>query len=441
LVQGVAAGVAATSHAQTVSGDDPQLTNARTPTVHGATHVAGDLVPLATTTAPGLMRQVSGNTTDFIDGTNNSQALQPVIWSVRLRSFNAVGNSTFEVDQRNIGAALTNPASGTFIQDRWSIVRSALTGAVNAALQNAPSSPIVIPGTNFGITQNFQRFTVGTAQASLASGDYFTFSQSLEGPRWRELALDVHSISLLVRSSVAGLTFTVRLTDATASHSLVKLCTIPSAATWTLVTLPNLPVWAGTYSAVPGAAVYSLSVCLACGSTYSAPANNAWQTGNVIGVNGMSNFLATVGATFDIAFVQHEPGSLCTTPIDCPFTQNYDDCQRYFQKSYDYKTAIGASGTLPGYISGTLPTGNTAYIIALPAFPKAMAKEPSLAPYNSSSGAANSVFNSTLGAACAVVAVAVSEKCISYINIGAPSSGTAAPGQWMNLHYTADTGW
>ena len=48
LVQGTAIGVAATTHAQTVSGDDPQLTNSRTPTAHQSTHNGGsDPIPLA----------------------------------------------------------------------------------------------------------------------------------------------------------------------------------------------------------------------------------------------------------------------------------------------------------------------------------------------------------------------------------------------------------
>ena len=56
LVQGVAAGVAATTHAQTVSGDDPQLTNTRTPTAHAASHTTGaDLLPYVTASARGVM--------------------------------------------------------------------------------------------------------------------------------------------------------------------------------------------------------------------------------------------------------------------------------------------------------------------------------------------------------------------------------------------------
>jgi len=84
LVQGVASGVAATTHAQTVSGDDPQLTNARTPTAHAATHKSGgsDLIALdtlgattdittlnASSSAHGLLPKLSGTATSYLDGT------------------------------------------------------------------------------------------------------------------------------------------------------------------------------------------------------------------------------------------------------------------------------------------------------------------------------------------------------------------------------------
>jgi len=467
LVQGTAAGVAATTHAQTVSGDDPQLTNARTPTAHQASHVTGSdqisdvtlsthglcvppdgttiqitggkLVataaapPLADTTQNGLLRKVSGNTTDFIDGTNNSQALQPVIWSVRLRSFNAIGNPTFEVDQRNVGTALTNPANGTFIQDRYAIFKSAsLTGTVNTALQSVPSSPIVIPGTNFGITQNYQRFTVGTVQASLAAGDFWGMTQNLEGPRWRELSMDVHSVSVLVRSSIAGLTFALRLRDSGVHNSLVKLCTIPSANTWTLVTLPNLPVWVGTYSAAQGQIAYLLDIFLACGSTYLAAASAAWQSGDVRGVTGMSNFLATAGATFDLAFIQHEPGG-CTTLIDCPLMQNQSECLRYYQKTYAQSTKAGTATTVGCAIYTWFAAYNPGAYLPFKAI---MAKSPTLTAYNPLNGAVNSVADNS-GNAYSVTGYTASDSSSG----GFTTSTQPAGNTLAYVHYLADTGW
>src|SRR6201988_2244274 len=76
LVQGTAAGVAATTHVQTVSGDDPPLTNARTPTAHRFSHVTGaDQIPLASVSTKGLLAQLSGNATDYLGGDNACHAL------------------------------------------------------------------------------------------------------------------------------------------------------------------------------------------------------------------------------------------------------------------------------------------------------------------------------------------------------------------------------
>ena len=66
----------------------------------------GAVAPLADTTQDGLLRKVSGLTTDFVDGTNHCQDLGSGIKLVMPRLFNSIGNPTFEVDQRNIGNAV-----------------------------------------------------------------------------------------------------------------------------------------------------------------------------------------------------------------------------------------------------------------------------------------------------------------------------------------------
>jgi hypothetical protein len=382
----------------------------------------------------GTYARITGS--QLISSVSAQVDVTPQIYSVRLRSFNALQNSTFEVDQRTVGAALTNPAAGTFLQDRWQIGKSALTGTVNTALQDASTAPIVIPGTNFGITAKFQRFTVGTAQASLAAGDYYFLQQSIEGPRWRELASDVHSLSLLVRSSVAGLKFSVSLQDSPVVHSLVSQSTISASNTWTLIPLPNLPVWSGNFNAAPGQVGYLFRIVLAAGTTYTAAANNAWQTANVLGVTGMSNFLATAGATLDLAWIGHEPGALCTTPQDLPFQQNYDDCLRYFQKSYSYgQIAGGAVGG--GAINIYAPVFGQPYSPIR--FPKMMAKSPTMTFYSPVTGASGNIRNYSSTVDVATTGVTnPSDGGFAGPTIATVSSTATVNYAW---HYTADTGW
>jgi hypothetical protein len=371
-------------------------------------------------------------------------SMGPQITAVRLRSFNAIGNPTFEVAQRNVRGTLVNPAQGTLIEDRWACGN---LGSLNPSFGSPQTaltagSGVVVPGVsgNFIITTAFVRITVGTQKVSLAAGDGNYLFQTVEGPRFRELMSDVHSCQLLVRSSVANLKFGLSIRDAGNTRSLTKLCQLGAANTITSIQLPNLPVFpsAGNFTAAVGSASYTLSIVTAAGSTFASPANDTFQTGNFLGALGQDNFMANaVGSTFEVFFVQHEPGATATTPIDCPFTQNYDDCQRYFAKSYDYDTAIGSASAQPGML-GLIPSSTT-LVEGGVRYPRAMAKIPTLTGYNPITGAANSLRHSN-GTDYAIS---------SFNNIGkggfeAITTATMAAlalGQIARIHYTADTGW
>ena len=394
-------------------------------------------LPPADSTQPGLLNQLSGNTSDFVDGTNTCQPIAPVIWSARLRSYNAIGNPTFEIDQRNVGAALLN-VSTQFSQDRWQVLRSGTMGinTQQAGLGFAVGQGVSVPGTNFVISQNCLRISVNTAQASMGAGDYLILQQQVEGIYWRELMNDVHSLQLLVRPSVAGLRFGVALNDpGTTLRSLTKLSPALSANVWTLVQFPNLPVWpsGGNFTSAFGNSSYFLRIMLACGSSNMSPANDVWQNANVLGAPGMSNFAATLNATFDIAFVQHEPGPLCSTLIDKPFSQNYDECLRYYAKSYGYTVAPGATG-YPAAATFFAPATTNANGPVI--WPKRMAKAPTVAIYSPNSGAANTVYN--VGSATNVaVTGTLYISDVGFLQIG----GTFVTANQYLGQWTADTGW
>ena len=416
--------------------------------------VPGAVVPSGSQASPAGPQGIQGPTAVSTDAGNlavlGSDNLVSVptssITAVRLRSFNAMGNPTFECDQVNVGGAI----AGGKVCDRW-YVNKAGTMAVTTSRGTAVwTSPIVVPGTNFVISNNYLNVTLSTAQASLGATDNLNIYQQIEGPLFRELSFDVHSISLLVRSTVSNLKFGINLRDSTTSRSLTKLCTIPSANTWTLVPLPNLPTWpgAGTFGITAGTLAYYLTITLACGSTYVTPANDTWQTGNFFGAIGQDNFAGkAVNSTFDLAFVQHEPGPLCTTPIDCPFTQNYDDCLRYFSKSYDYDVKPGTASQnsyatffWPYNISGTF----TAY--GGRPFPKPMAKLPAMTAYHNTSGAANSAFEyycpTTYGVTVTGASTTVNSMIATKNGVQAITSSGTSPGPiTLFAEWTADTGW
>jgi hypothetical protein len=398
------------------------------------------LPPLASPTQNGAMRQVSGNTTDFVDGTNSCQnlasAIQPTIGLARLRAFNSLGNPNMEVDQRNAdGYSAVNTASA-FPLDRWQFQRGGGTTMAVNLQQNTASPLVVVPGSNFAITRKFLRVTLTSAQASLAANDYLQVVQTMEGPQLRELINDVHSVSLLVRGP-ANLSFALNLRDSNATHSFCALCTLgPVANTWTLFTLPNLPWTAsGSFPLTPGNAGYVLGICLACGTSLTASANNTWLNGNFIGAIGMSNFAAQpANTTFDIAFVQHEPGPICTTLIDKPFSQNLDESLRYYQKTYSYGTPIGAANG-NGAISFVYFSGWSASWVTA-RFKKVMAIPPTVTGFHPGTGAANSAQGNT-GAFTITSIGQIGDAGFSTFAITPATSGS----DQISLHYTADTHW
>lgn len=311
-------------------------------------------------------------------------AIESQIWNVRMRSFNAVGNPHFTVDQRNIGATLTNPASLTWAMDRWKYAKG--VGNTFAVTLAKTAGPVLIPGTNFNVSSSFLRVTLTTQQATMAASDYLTLCQVVEGPNFRPLQSDVHSIGALVRSSVAPLTIGFALYDWMGTYSLTVSATISVANQWTLVKMPNLPFWAGSnFSSAVGNPGYYISLALASGSTYiTAP--NVWTSGIFYAPTGISNFAAqAVNSTFDIAFVQHEPGPVCSGLINKSFLDNYDECLRYFQKTYDYDVAVGAASYVGANV--LMPQG-AALSLGPSRFVKPMAKIPIMTSYNP--GVANS---------------------------------------------------
>ena len=414
----------------------------KTPTSLTLFNPTGSSYPLASASNNGLMKQVSGNTTDFIDGTNNSQPLQPVIWSARLRSFNAIGNPNFECNQRVYPsyAAPIPVTTGSITVDRWVVAKNGLSTGAASCGQGIYGSGIQIPGTSYSISWASLLLTLTAQQASLVTGDLLWFSQKVESIMLRELISDVHSISILARSSVANLKFGIAIRDGAGAptRSLTKLCSLGAANTWTLIQLPNLPLWssAAYWPIGNGAVGYELSITLASGPTFMSPANDTWQTGNLLGAVGQSNFAANpVNSTFELAFVQHEPGSVCTTLMDKPFSQNLDECLRYYQKTYSYGDAPGAIITsgIRGFIAPGIQ--NQAYGTA--SFHKTMAKVPTINFWNHSTGVINTVMDQ--GGTNHTGAGVLGAGDAGFY--GLVFSGPVANAQAVFAHYTADTGW
>jgi len=214
-----------------------------------------------------------------------------------------------------------------------------------------------------------------------------------------------------------------------------------------LLTIPNIPAFpSGNFTALPSGVGYQLMLCIACGTTYQAPSTGSWLSGNYLGAAGMTNGLAA-GNNLYFAFVQHEPGSQCTTLIDKPFNQNYDECLRYYQKSAPYGSAPGSvtNSFAKAYSLGTF-SASTFSLYANHPFVKPLAKTPTVTVWNGNTGTINQVqlwyassgtvpntsFNQ------GVTGVNATDKEITSINCTSGTSTSLATGLF---EWAADTGW
>jgi hypothetical protein len=362
----------------------------------------------------------------------------PIITSVRMRSFNAIGNPNFECNQRSTGQTVTATPAGTWPLDRWYILKNGMSTGAATGVQNAYGSGIQLPGTSFPITWASFLTTLTAQQTTLAATDILWLQHNVESIALRELISDAHSVSILARSSVAGLKFGLAIRDGNAapSRSLTKLCSLGAANTWTVIQLPNLPVWPGgiTWPIGYGALAYMLSVTLASGSTYMSPANDTWQNGNFVGALGQSNFAAQpVNSTFELAFVQHEPGAICTQLIDKPFSQNLDECLRYYSRSYPYGNIAGTA-TFNGATSFIAANASGANGPAI--WPKRMAKTPiAVGVYNPQTGTQNACYNASTGVQIAVTNIAYPSE-VGFLQL----QGTFVTGTQYLVQWSADTG-
>jgi hypothetical protein len=389
--------------------------------------------PLASSSASGLLLKTSGLTTDFLDGSNHYQdvatVLRPVIWNYRSRSFNAIGNANFEIDQR---FCYTTSNLVAFPMDRWNYQQSG-TMSVDATCRNA--SVITPPNSLYNISAGGLSLTLRTQLTTLGAGQYMQVVQYIEGPNWRELAGNVHSISVLIYSSFGPINFTVGLRDPANARALVNLCALP-AATWTLVKVPNLPVWdsGGNWSPLSGVAGYQLLLCFGCGSTYTNSTTGSWVTGNYIAAAGTTNWLASpVNSQIVIAFVQHEPGAECTQLMDLDFQTNLTQCQRYFAKSIGYGGIVpnGIWKNMGNHVSGGSGRSNIR-------FPVEMAQIPTVTLYDNTT-IANAVYIEPGGSITGAAATGPTQSGVqgfSYPSQASTPVGSSILGQWR-----ADTGW
>jgi hypothetical protein len=241
---------------------------------------------------------------------------------------NILINGSMEVDQEHVGAPSTVGVGSGYAIDGWAASKS---GTMVCTMQQVADAPA-------GFT-NSLKLTVGTAEVSIAAGDYTIIYQKIEGYRSSRLgwgAAGAQSITLAFWTKIhrTGV-YSGCVQNAAHTRSFPFTFVQNIADTWEYktVTIPGDAVgaWVGNTNTASLYVIFTVVI----GSTFAGTANT-WAATNYIGVTGSINGVAATSDTFQITGVIVLPGielpSAARAPLIMrPFTQELTLCQRYFE--------------------------------------------------------------------------------------------------------------
>ncbi len=251
---------------------------------------------------------ISVNSTD---GTCTANLTNP-------RSFrNLLINGDCLIDQRNGGSSVTTG----FAIDRTQI--EGFDGGGTGTGQQVSDGPS-------GFTKSLKITVTGT-DTSLASTDFYTLRQIIEGQNVSFLGFGASggtsvTLSFWVKSSLTG-TFSCSIGNGGNDRSYPKTYTISSADTWEKKTLTFPAATDGTWGTDNGRGI-AVRWSLGAGTGRLGTADQ-WNSSQAHGATGTTNLFATNGATFFITGLQLEAGSVATDFEHRSYGDELTRCQRY----------------------------------------------------------------------------------------------------------------
>jgi hypothetical protein len=267
-----------------------------------------------------------------------------------LSNRNLIINGAMQVAQRGTSFASVSTA---YTLDRFQAQNSSLGAFTVTQSSTAPD----------GFAKSL-KWDCTTADASPAAGDFAGLNYRIEGQDLQQLkkgtsgALST-TVSFWVRSNKTG-TYILEIVDADNSRNIHKAYTISSADTWEHKELTFAGDTTGTLTNDNNLSMY-LRWYLGAGSTYtSGTLATDWQANvNADRAVGQVNLADSTSNEWYITGIQFEVGTNASDFEHRSFGEELALCQRYYEKSYDYGTAIGTA-TYAGTISmGGGTTGST----------------------------------------------------------------------------------
>jgi hypothetical protein len=286
--------------------------------------VAGE-VALNTTDGKMYFKNTSGVVTALASAT---ALTDPVINSLNGGQLagmrNRIINGDMRIDQRNSGANYSSPAGAISINliDRWQWNKNTAALVCNFGQQAS-----TVPGFKFGA-----KYQISTA-ATPATSESNSLIHKIEGFNvsdlaWGTTAAKTCTLSFWFFSAITTGLFGGSIRNGGSDRSYPFTFTIPTAATWTYVSIVIPGDTTGTWITDTGIGI-NIAFDMGSGASTKTTAG-AWAAGNFLGATG-TVIPCTVAQTVSVTGVQFELGSVATPFEQRPYGLELGLCQRYYQ--------------------------------------------------------------------------------------------------------------
>jgi len=360
-----------------------------------------------------------GASGDTVDLSNTTVTLPD---SSYLANRNMIINGAMQVSQRG-----TSTTTAGFIVDRIESGVSAVDELVCTYSQDSSGAD--------GFANSY-KINVDTAESAIAVDEYQRVTYKIEAQDCQDLkygnaSAESVTLSFHVKSNVTG-TYAFCIFGDDGSRLIGGTYTISSSATWEKKTLTFAGDTAGTMNDDNGSGL-RLCFWLIAGTNFtSGSTNTSWMASTTASTayGHAVNLGSAINNYWQVTGIQLEIGSVATPFEHKSYGQELQDCQRYYEKSYNQGTDPATATAVGAWMWRHTDAGAGINTVT---FQTTKRNTPTMVSYGRASGTSGKITNMSGGAsdvATSAMNTGTGSVCWNWTSTGSET--------YVEAHWTAD---